>query len=97
MKLTFKKNGFATWSKKTVLEIYDSTSAPGAFKTKTQSGYTAAKLGATVKSGENAIFTTKLTPPKNPGTYKQIFKLKDGNKEIWLGRPGVSIMTRGDK
>jgi len=54
-------------------------------------------LGATVKSGENAIFTTKLTPPKTPGTYKQIFKLKDGNKEIWLGKPEVSIMTRVDK
>ena len=97
MKLTFKNTGFATWSKNTVLEIYDPSGAPGAFKTKTQSGYTAAKLGATVKSGENAIFTTKLTPPKNPGIYKQIFKLKDGNKEIWLGRPEVSIMTRVDK
>ncbi|KKR09653.1 MAG: hypothetical protein UT37_C0014G0012 [Parcubacteria group bacterium GW2011_GWA2_39_18] len=97
MKLTFKNTGFATWSKNTVLEIYDPTGAPGAFKTKTQSGYTAAKLGVTVKSGKNAAFTLKLTPPQTPGTYKQIFKLKDGNKEIWLGRPEVSIMTRVDK
>lgn len=97
MKLTFKNTGFATWSKNTILEIYDPSGIPGAFKSKTQKGYTAATLGATIKSGENAIFTMKLTPPQTPGTYKQIFKLKDGNKEIWLGKPEVSIMTRVDK
>lgn len=97
MKLTFKNTGFASWSKNTVLEVYDPSGTPSKFAPKTWKGYTAATLGKTVKSGENAVFTTKLLPPQTPGTYKQIFKLKDGDKEIWLGRAEVSTMTRVDE
>lgn len=97
MKLSFKNTGFATWSKNTVLEVYDPSGTPSKFASKIWKGYTAATLGKTVKSGENAVFTTKLLPPQAPGTYKQIFKLKDGDKEIWLGSTEVYIMTRVDK
>ncbi len=97
MKVTVKNTGFATWSKNATLEVYDPSGTPSKFASKTWKGSVAAKLGTTIKSGENAVFTAKLLPPQTPGTYKQIFKLKDGDKEIWLGRPEVSIMTRVDK
>lgn len=97
MKLSFKNTGFAAWSKNATLEVYDPSGAPSKFTSKTWKGYTAAILGKTIKSGENAVFTAKLLPPQTPGIYKQIFKIKDGDKEIWLGRTEVSTMTRVDK
>ena len=96
-KIVFKNTGFAAWSKNAIIEIYDPSGTPGKFASKTWSGYTAAKLGVAVKNGGNAVFTVKMLPPQTPGVYRQIFKLKDGAKEIWLGKYEVSILTRVDQ
>src|SRR3989344_148825 len=97
LKVTFKNAGFASWSRNTKLEIWDRSGAPSAFASKTWKGAVAATSGVLTKSGQNVTFTVKLLPPKTPGTYRQIFKLKDGNKEIWLGQSEVSIGTRVDQ
>ncbi len=92
----FKNTSLNTWSPNTVLEIYNENRTRSAFASSTWNGVVASRLGTSVRTGQTATFTVRMEVPDTTGTYRQILKLKDGNKEIWLMVPDVSILTRVD-
>ncbi len=98
VKLTFKNTGTKTWTNP-VLKSYDIDYTNSWFKDWSWlDNKTIAKSQATIEPGEEITFEFRIKPYWKPNTYPQVFKLFDGQTQIYLnGKPEFLTYTRVDR
>ncbi len=98
IKLTFKNTGTKTWTNP-ILKSYDIDYTNSWFKDWSWlDNKTIAKSKVSIASGEEITFEFRIKPYWKPNTYPQLYKLFDGQNEIYLnGKTAFLTYTRVDR